>query len=442
MKIFRFFPALLLVCLLLSLISPPALAEGPETGETGEALTEALVGPVQTSAASAPAGEAPEPPKLTAKAVYLVDLESGFALYSKDADASRSPASLTKVMTVLLALEAVERGEVGMDTVITAGLDCQNGMNEDSSSVYIVAGEKMSLKDLLYCAAVSSGNDACNVIASYLGGDIPGFVRRMNARAAELGCTQTRFVDPNGLSYDNLTTAYELYLITRAAMEHPAFMEICDTTAYTVAATNLSNARELKNSNALISTQGIYGASYLYEGAHGVKTGYTRAAGYCLISTAERDGMRLMAIVMGCDGPYLSDTDTRYNFVDTVLLYDWAFANFKPRTIITAGEVLDYADVALAGGEARVGLTVREDVSLPLPINVPLGKEEIVCKIDRSLLIAPIEAGTILGYAAIQYNGRLLRTVPLVAAEDVARLFPLDWHKILSDYMTRIWSTS
>ena len=412
---------LLVLCLALSLIPPLALAEEPETGETGEVLTEAFAEPVQPSATPVPAGETLEPPKLTAKAVYLVDLNSGWTLYSKDAekDYPRSPASLTKVMTVFLALEAVERGDVGMDTVITAGLDCQNGMDEDSSSVYIQAGEEMSLKDLLYCAAVSSGNDACNVIASYLGDGIPNFVDRMNARARELGCEATRFVDPNGLSSDNITCASDLYLITRAAMDLPAFMEICNTISYTVGATNLSPARELKNSNALISAGGIYGPGYLYEGAQGIKTGYTRAAGYCLISTAERDGIRLMAIVMGCDGPYLSDTETRYNFVDTALLYDWAFANFKPRTVITAGEVLDYVDVRLGEGDALVGLKAQEDVSIPLPINVPQGEEEIEYTIDEDRLVAPIELNTVLGYATIKYNGKLLRTVPLVASGSV-----------------------
>ncbi len=412
---------LLILCLALSLIPPLALAEEPEESETGEGLTEEFAEPVPPSATPVPAGETLEGPKLTAKAVYLVDLDSGWPLYSRDADSShpRSPASLTKVMTILLALEAVERGEVSMDTVIPAGLDCQNGMSEDSSSVYIVAGEEMSLKDLLYCAAVSSGNDACNVIASYLGNGIPNFVERMNARAAELGCTATRFVDPNGLSSDNITCACDLYLITRAAMEHPDFMEICDTISYTVAATNLSNARELKNSNALISDKGIYGPGYLYEGAHGVKTGYTRASGYCLISTAERNDMHLLAIVMGCDGPYLSDTDTRYNFVDTALLYDWAFENFKPRTVIAGGEVLDYVAVALGEGDARVGLKALEDVNIPLPINVPQGMEEVKIKTYDELLVAPIEINTVLGEATIIYNGKVLRTVPLVASGSV-----------------------
>jgi D-alanyl-D-alanine carboxypeptidase (penicillin-binding protein 5/6) len=415
MKKKRILSLFLLLCLLSTLFIPLALAEEPEEGEAPEEPFEAA----QPSATPAPAGEKLEGPELSAKAVYLVDLDSGYPLYSLDSGYPRSPASLTKVMTVLLALEAVDRGEASLDDVVTAGLDCQNGMSDDSSSVYIVAGEQMTLRDLLYCAAVSSGNDACNVIASYLGGGIPNFVERMNARAAELGCTTTRFVDPNGLSNDNITCAYDLYLITRAAMGYPAFMEICDTTAYTVSATNLNPARELKNSNALISAEGIYGPGYLYEGAHGIKTGYTRAAGYCLISTAERDGMRLLAIVMGCDGPYLSDITERKNFSDTALLYDWAFANFTPRTILSEDTVLDYVDVNLAEGDARVGLKPQRSVNFPLPNNVEPGKEDVRITLYDQELSAPIEAGTVLGEAHVFYDGREFASVRVVASGSV-----------------------
>ena len=389
MKKKRLLSFFLLLCLTAALFVPLALAEAPEEGQEPEPLEE-----VQPSATPAPPDQKLEGPTLSAQAVYLVDLDSGYPLYSLDSGYPRSPASLTKVMTVLLALEAVDRGEASLDDVVTAGLDCQNGMSDDSSSVYIVAGEQMTLRDLLYCAAVSSGNDACNVIASYLGNGIPGFVERMNQRAAELGCTQTRFVDPNGLSNDNYTCAYDLYLITREAMKHPEFMEICDAHAYTVPATNLNPARELKNSNALISPDGIYGPGYLYEGAHGVKTGYTRAAGYCLISTAEKDDMHLLAIVMGCDGPYLSDTETRYNFVNSAILYDWGFSNFTSRSIVSADVVLDYLDVALAEDGDRVGLKPLEGVTLTLPNNVEPGQEEVRTVTREELLSAPRSSST------------------------------------------------
>ena len=414
MKTTRFLSILLILCLMLALCAPLALAEEPGDGAPAEEQS----GPEESAPAASADGKL-EGPELSAEAVLLVDLDSGTILYQLNSSYPRSPASLTKVMTILLALEAVDRGEARMGDIVTAGMDCQNGMGDDSSSVYIVAGEQLSLRDLLYCAAVSSGNDACNVIASYLGNGIPNFVDRMNQRAAELGCTMTRFVDPNGLSSDNLASPYDLYLITRAAMGYPDFMEICDTTAYTVAATNVNPARELKNSNALISPDGIYGPGYLYEGAHGIKTGYTRAAGYCLISTAERDDMRLLGIVMGCDGPYLSDTEERKNFSDSAKLYDWAFSNFTMRTIIAEDEVLDYVPVALAEADVRVGLKPQRSVRFPLPNNVEPGQEDVRIELFDQNLTAPIEAGTVLGAAHVLYDGREFASVRLVASGSV-----------------------
>ena len=393
MKIFKIFPAFLVLVLLLSLSAPAALAQ--------------------------------DAPRLTAQAVLLADLDSGAILYEQNGDVQRSPASLTKIMTVLLALEAAERGEVGLDDPVTAGADCRSGMRDDSSSVYLVVGETMSLRDLLYCAAVASGCDACNVIAVHVAGSIPAFVERMNRRAEELGCSQTRFVDPHGLSYDDLSSARDLYRICQEALKHPAFLEICDSSSYIVPATNKRDSRQLKSSNALISGEGIYGAGYLYEGAHGIKTGYTRAAGYCLISTAEHSGMRLLAIVLGCDGPYLSNTETRYSFVDTAKLYDWAFESFRPRPILQEGQSLDSVPVLLAGEGARVGLLPRQSLTLPLPADESDGVAELRITLRSPALFAPIEAGETLGRVSVLLNGRELVGADLVAEESVPSVFGL-----------------
>ena len=386
MKIFRIFPALLALCLLFALFAPCALAlDGPQ---------------------------------LTAQAVLLADLDSGAVLYEQNADAQRSPASITKIMTLMLTLEAVARGEIGLDDPVTAGADCRRGMRDDSSTTGIVAGETLRLEDLLYCAAVASGNDACNVLAAYVAGDIPSFVALMNRRAEGLGCSQTHFVDPHGLSYDNLTSARDLYRITLEAMKLPAFMELCDCHAVTIPATNVFPPRELKSSNALISDEGVYGDRYLYEGAHGVKTGYTRAAGYCLISTAERNGLRLLAIVLGCDGPYLSDTDTRYSFVDTAKLYDWAFESFRPREFCVQGQTLARCRVPSAWGDDELSLLAGTDLSALLPA----GEEpEVRLEVPDDALRAPIAAGQSLGEAIFLLEGRELGRVPLLAGRSVDR---------------------
>ena len=245
--------------------------------------------------ALAPAAYAIDDPQLGAQAVYLADMNTDEVLYEKNADEQRSPASLTKIMTGLLAIEAVESGQCSMDDIVTAGADAWYGMAEDSSNSNIQPGEMMTYRDLVYCAVVHSANEACNILATYISGSISAFVDRMNQRAAELGCTNTHFLDPNGLSNDgHYTTARDLYYITKEAVKHPDFLTICDTEYYKTQPTNMSEAREIWNSNALISNGGYYasmsmqnnGHDYLYEGAAGVKTGYTRAAGYCLVSTA------------------------------------------------------------------------------------------------------------------------------------------------------------
>ena len=392
-------------------------------------------------AMAAPAAAALDAPELDAQAVILVDLDSGLILYEKNMLQQRSPASLTKVMTLLLALEAVDLGQVSLDDVVTAGPDCQQGMEDDSSSVYIVSGEQMTLRDLLYCAGIASGNDACNVIASYVGGSIANFVDQMNDKAEALGCSATRFVDPNGLSSDDLTSAYDLYLITREALRYPMFMEICNSVSYDVPATNLNDARALKNSNALIPAEGIYGAGYLYEYASGIKTGYTRAAGYCLISTAEKEGVRLLGIVMGCPGPYISDTETRYNFVDSAKLYDWAFENFSYRTVASPEDVLASVYVSIAQSDGDVGLRPQFSLSLTeeegkrpfdtvelrpqrslsvlMPSDVAPGAEDLRVALSETEAAAPITAGTVLGEATVYLNGTPLGTVRLAAVGNV-----------------------
>ena len=236
----------------------------------------------------APAASAlDDPPLHSAKAVVLADMDSGRLLFEMNKDEQRSPASLTKIMTVLLAVEALERGEVSLDEMVTAQADCLAGLNTDSSTSGIQPGEIISYQDLLYCAMVHSANEACNILAHRVSGSVPAFVELMNRRAAELGCTNTHFSDPNGLSNENhYTTAYEMYLITREALEHPLFAEICNTRGYDMAATNLSQARSFANSNALITADSEYGSSYVYPAAAGVKTGFTQLAGYCLVSTA------------------------------------------------------------------------------------------------------------------------------------------------------------
>ncbi len=367
----------------------------------------------------APAASAlDEPPLHSAKAVVLADMDSGRLLYEMNKDEQRSPASLTKIMTVMLAVEALERGEVSLDEMVTAQADCLAGLNTDSSTSGIQPGEIISYQDLLYCAMVHSANEACNILAHRVSGSVPAFVELMNRRAAELGCTSTHFSDPNGLSNENhYTTAYEMYLITREALEHPLFAEICNTRGYDMAATNLSQARSFANSNALITADSEYGSSYVYPAASGVKTGFTQRAGYCLISTAEKDGVRLLAVVMGCDGWLNAGIDEYENFTDTIRLYNWAFSNFSYRQAVSSLSTVTRVEVENAvETDAYASLRPQNDVTLLLPKDLNLESVELSPTIYTEKLVAPIEAGTVLGRAEILIDGRSYGSVDLVNA--------------------------
>ena len=367
----------------------------------------------------APAASAlDEPPLHSAKAVVLADMDSGRLLYEMNKDEQRSPASLTKIMTVMLAVEALERGEVSLDEMVTAQADCLAGLNTDSSTSGIQPGEIISYQDLLYCAMVHSANEACNILAHRVSGSVPAFVELMNRRAAELGCTSTHFSDPNGLSNENhYTTAYEMYLITREALEHPLFAEICNTRGYDMAATNLSQARSFANSNALITADSEYGSSYVYPAAAGVKTGFTQLAGYCLVSTAEKDGVRLLAVVMGCDGWLNAGIDEYENFTDTIRLYNWAFSNFSYRQAVSSLSTVTRVEVENAvETDAYASLRPQNDVTLLLPKDLNLESVELSPTIYTEKLVAPIEAGTVLGRAEILIDGRSYGSVDLINA--------------------------
>ena len=371
---------------------------------------------------AAPSALALDPPTLDAEAALVVDLDSGRPLFAMNSDQERAPASLTKVMTVLLALEAIDRGEVRLDDMITAQDDCREGLGEDSSSAGILPGVVLSMRELLYCAMVGSANEACNVIGSYLDGSVSAFVDRMNQRAQQLGCVHTHFVNTNGLPADgHYSSAWDLYLITNEAMTHPLFMEMANTLEYQPESEAVNDGKIIHNSNALISSGSDYSAygSYLYEYASGVKTGYTRAAGYCLISTAKKNGINVMAIVMGCKGLYNYQIEEFRSFSDSITLYDWVFDNFELRPIFRTSDQLETVNVAMARDGGEVILHPQQNLSLLLPTDMSDEDIHVQTRLYSDRLSAPLEAGTVLGEAHVIINGSEYGSVRLVNANPV-----------------------
>ena len=233
------------------------------------------------------------------KAALLFDLNSDTLVFAQDIDQQLYPASLTKVMTCLLTLEM----EDDLDTVVTVTKAGLKGQEPGGSNVALKVDEQMTVRDLLYCLMVKSGNDAASVLAVHNSGSIEAFVEVMNRRAAELGCTGTHFMNPHGLHHDeHYTTARDMARILREAMQYPIFEEIFTTKEYTVPATNLSEARELKTTNFLIRSNGypIVTDSRVLGG----KTGNTSKAGRCLVALSEKEGMRLISVVRGAKAVY------------------------------------------------------------------------------------------------------------------------------------------
>ena len=366
-----------------------------------------------------------EPPHLqSADAVLVVDMNTDTILYEVNKDQFHSIASLTKIMTCLLAVEAVEDGRVRLDDQVTAQSDVLQGLDVSSSNAQIQPGETFLFEDLIYCALVHSANDACNAIAVHVAGSIGAFVNLMNERADQLHCISTHFNDTCGMlnrTEGHFSCPYDLYLITREAMTHPLFANICGTADYHVRGTNYRpDGFDIHNSNALMSSHGLYGDGYIYDGVIGVKTGFTQPAGYCLVSICQRKESRIMAIVLGCNGPLTKTFAGEYqNFQDSAKLYEWAFSNFTNKTIFLAGEPMQRLPVEKAKNKGTVALCSTENLVLLVPKDIQ--EKEIVTEIipDAGALVAPIRAGEELGTINVYVRGDKYASVRLTADADV-----------------------
>ena len=362
-----------------------------------------------------------EEPELLSNAAILMNAESGEVYFAKNADDRLHPASTTKLVTALLVVEAIERGDIGLNDEVTASESSLYNLEDDSSNAdpQIKPGETMSVQDLLYCTMLISANEACNILAEYLSGSVSSFVDAMNARAAELGCEGTHFTNANGLEDpDHYTTAADLARFACAAMEHDIFEQICGTQSYTVPATNVAGERSLKNTNLLLDEN----SDFYYSYADGVKTGYFSAAGYCLVSSAEKDDMRVIGVVLG--GPQVND-----QFRDSVTLFNWMFDNFEMRQVLSSTETRITVPVSMGTAET-VGVRAEDAVSVILPRDYDISKVSyqyiLYHEQTGEELTAPVNAGETLGEITVVETddaGNVTRTFGssyLVAASSVA----------------------
>lgn len=358
---------------------------------------------------------AAEAPRLNAAAAFLYERNSGQILAEQDADKTVYPASMTKVMTCLLALE-----HLTLSDTVTVSETALAGLDEAGSSVDLLPGEQLTVEQLLYCMMLSSANEACNVAAEAVCGGVDSFVEMMNQRAAELGCTGTHFANTHGLhNEDHYTTARDLATITLAALENYEFRKIVSTPEYTVPETNLSGPRRLTTTNRLIDDR--QNNPYYDSRVTGVKTGFTTPAGRCLIATAEEGELSLLSVVCGCDTTILETGDLQFeSFPETEKLLDYGFTSFTFATVLTTLYPVAEVPVSRSAGADFVSLAPGEEVSALLPIDYD--KEAVTLEPSlMSGISAPVAAGDELGSVTVVYHGKELGTVPLVAVADVER---------------------
>jgi D-alanyl-D-alanine carboxypeptidase (penicillin-binding protein 5/6) len=318
-----------------------------------------------------PAPSAEEPPDVSAGSAVLMDLDTGQVLFALNATQKRPIASLTKIMTAYLVMTRTSPTDV-----VTVSDDAASGRIVGISGLGLEAGERIEVRELLFALLLQSANDAADALAEHVSGTVDAFVKTMNRTAARLGMTRTRFASPNGLDDAGYSTARDLARITRAAYEVPGFARIVATRFHAVESAH-RRPRIVQNRNALL---------WLYPGAIGVKTGFTSAAGFCVVATAHRDDERLLAVVLGEPGE---------PFSDAAALLNYGFGAFERRTLLEVGSDVgtvrvDGRAVAVAAGDSLRGLVpvdadVRRSVSVDPGVRFPPGRGQTVGSVTVSI---------------------------------------------------------
>ena len=360
-------------------------------------------------------------PQPHARAALVVYGDTGEILYDFNAYERMYPASLTKIMTSLVVLDAVGTGELSMDTEAAASAQALD-LPWDASKVGLQVGEVLTIEQLLYCDLLPSACDACNVLAEAVAGSMEAFVDRMNAKAAQLGLENTHFANPHGYHDPNhYTTAYEVYLMARIAMENETFRTIVGTQSYTLPATNSYNReRTLRSTNLLLDERN----ALYYSKAIGIKTGFTDEAGRCLASAAvDEEGRTFYCVVLGCE-PTDEDGKTQYwSFSESQRLLEWAFENFHHTVLLDQNteDVLREVEVSLSDEADYVLVRPKGEIAATMPSDYNPKLAKLDFRLPTEPVEAPITAGQKLGTVTFSYQGVVYGTLDLVAMDSVER---------------------
>ena len=352
----------------------------------------------------------------------LLDANHGDLLYDMKANERAYPASITKVMTALLVVEAISYGQLSPDTVVTVSSSAVQGIPSEYVTGAFKAGEEISIENLLYCMLLESDCDASNILAEAVDGTVPDFVAHMNRKAGELDCQGTHFTNTYGLHDENhYSTAYDLALIMEAALEYDLFRDVIKTPSYKVPATNLSGERYFFNKNALISN--LYYEGYVYDKCIGGKTGTTDDAGRCLVAAAEDGDELLISVVLG-SGPMQVPGDEKLKqgqFRESRRLLEYGFDNFHRVTITKDSEPVATVKVTMSRQADEVNLKPQGSIVRTLPKSMDLDDIETKIRLFAEEVEAPVEAGAVMGAMTLSYNGEVYGTLDLVAVTSVER---------------------
>ena len=354
--------------------------------------------------------------EIQARSALLVDGATGTVLLDQNAHTKQYPASITKVMTALLVFEAIDRGELRLDQTLTASANSVAGLPEDASTADILPGENLTVEQLLYCLLVVSANEVGNILGEAVSGSVTAFVADMNRRAQELGMTDTNFVNCTGLddgedAKNHRTSAHDIALMSRELLKnHPDVRQFTTIWMDTVR----QGAFGLSNTNKMIR---------FYPGATGLKTGFTSGAGYCLSASAQRDGMELVAVVMGADS-----SKTRFNACKQLL--DYGFANFA----LVQPDICDTPAVPVELGTAKtVSPQLGEDGTLLVEKGL---RSTVTAQVELEETVeAPVHQGQRLGTLTYRSGEQILRQIPLVAEQEVPRL---SWKQMFGKVFRRM----
>ncbi len=352
----------------------------------------------------------------------LLDANHGEVLYDMNSSERAAPASTTKLMTCLLVLEAVQSGQMSLNTQITAGETTYQGLTGNFSTANIKVGEVLTVEELLYCLMLPSANEAANVLAVAVDGSVEDFVSHMNRRAGELGCEGTRFANPHGMDQENhYSTAYDLALMMQACLEHDEFITVTTTPKHNVPATNMSKEREIYNTNGLVSSWTY--SSYLYDKCIGGKTGTTDAAGRCLVAAA-RDGDEVLISVILGSGPMEVPGEEKLKqgqFRESRRLLEYGFSNFHRVTITRGDEPVDTVKVTMSRQADEVNVKPQGSITKTLPKSIDLDDIETDIRLFSKEVEAPVKAGDVMGVMTLSYEGEVYGKLDLVAVTSVER---------------------